>query len=172
MIYFSQRRLLRSLLTPNLVCRSLFDIPLESLSHSGYNAIWLDVDNTLLGAEDRDVSLNTQNWVLAAKSLGYSVVILSNNRRHYRIERICNQVDVDGVFRAMKPFPHSIRKVARQRQISLRRSIVVGDQLLTDVIVGNWVRAYSVLVDPMDKKLSLFKTVQREIELFFLARLQ
>ena len=171
MIYPSQHRLLRSLLSPNLVCASIHDIPLEQLIRSGYTSIWLDVDNTLVGAHQREATLRTLNWIQQAKSLGYSVFVLSNNRSQLRIDRICRQLSIDGLYRALKPFPHSLRDFAKVRKIDLRRSIVVGDQLFTDVIVGNWVRAFSILVDPLDKKLSLFKTVQRELELFFLERL-
>lgn len=163
---------MRALLTPNMVCKSIFDIPLDSLKQTGYDTLWLDVDNTIVGVDERDVSLRTQNWIVSAKSIGFNVFILSNNRSQKRIERICNQLDIDGLYKSMKPMPYSIQRMARQHRVSLRRSIVVGDQLFTDIILANWVRAYSVLVDPLDKKLSLFKTVQRELELFFLGHLQ
>ncbi|NBV82551.1 YqeG family HAD IIIA-type phosphatase [bacterium] len=170
MIYASQLRLIRSLLSPNLVCSSIHDIPLEQLMKSGYTSLWLDVDNTLVGVTQREATLRTLNWIQAAKSLGYSVFIVSNNRSQLRVDRICTQLGVDGIYRAMKPLPHSLKDFAQSRKIDLRRGIIVGDQLFTDIIVGNWVRGFSVLVDPLDKKLSLFKTVQRELELFFLER--
>jgi HAD superfamily phosphatase (TIGR01668 family) len=171
MIYASQYQLLQSLLTPNLVCPAIHDIPLSQLYDEGFQTLLLDVDNTLVGALDREATLSTANWIHQAKGLGYDVYIISNNRNRYRIERICTQLGLEGMYRALKPFPHALKEFAADRNINLRKSIMVGDQLFTDVIIGNWVRAYSVLVDPLDKKLSLFKTVQRELELFFLNRL-
>ena len=49
---------------------------------------------------------------------------------------------------------------------------MVGDQLFTDVLIGNWLGANSVLVDPIDKRLSFFKTLQRQIELQLMRWLQ
>lgn len=171
MIYQSQRRLLRAILSPNLICASIYAIPLEQLSIAGYTSIWLDVDNTLVGAQQRDTTLQTVNWIQQAKALGFSVFIISNNRSQNRIERIGRQLSINGIYRAMKPLPHAIRGYAKVKNIDLRRGIVVGDQLFTDIVLGNWIRSFSILVDPLDKKLSLFKTVQRELELFFLERL-
>lgn len=170
MIYSGQRRLVRALLSPNLICTSIYDIPLDKLATSGYTSLWLDVDNTLMGVQDREATLQTANWVQYAQSLGYSVFIVSNNRNQRRIERICEQLSVEGIYKAYKPFPHALQAYAASKNLDLRRGIVVGDQLFTDTIVGNWVRGYSILVDPLDKKLSLFKTIQRELELFFLER--
>lgn len=165
MIYPSQRRLLRAILTPNLVCPTVFDIPLASLVEKGYKTLLLDVDNSLVGRDDRDPTLRTVNWIIHAKGLGLSVHIVSNNRSVNRIRRICDQLDVDGLYRAWKPFPWALRSYANHHQIQLNQCIMVGDQLFTDIIIGNWIRGYSVLVDPMDKRMSLFKTIQRELEL-------
>ncbi len=165
MIYSSQRQLIRSILTPNLICTSIFDIPLATLVEKGYKTLLLDVDNTLVGIDDRDPTLRTVNWIIHAKGLGLSVHIVSNNRNFNRIRRICDHLDIEGLYRAWKPFPWAIRSYAAQQRIQLNRCIMVGDQLFTDVILGNWIRGYSVLVDPMDKRLSLIKTIQRELEL-------
>ncbi|NBV41682.1 YqeG family HAD IIIA-type phosphatase [bacterium] len=168
MIYPSQIQILRQLLTPNLTCESIHDLPLEDLINSGFTHLLFDADNTLITMQEREASLRTQHWIQYAKSVGFQIHIISNNRSHRRIERLCQQLDVEGLYRAVKPLPHAITHFANERNINLKKSVIIGDQLLTDVIVANWVRAYSVLVDPLDKRLSLFKTVQREIELYIL----
>ena len=89
-----------------------------------------------------------------------------------RIQRVSRQLEVFGIHFSLKPFVWSTRNFAKRMGFDLTRSIIIGDQLFTDVIMGNWLRSYTILVDPLDKKLSFVKTVQREIELFLLRKFQ
>lgn len=164
MIYPEQRRIIRSLLTPQLRCAQLEDIPLQDLYDRGYLHLLLDLDNTLLSPRLRDISLRTLNWVNKAHSIGYDVCIISNNHDHYRVTRAAKQLGIRGLYRANKPGTIALRDYAKQYNIELKSSVLVGDQLLTDVLVANWVRAYSIWVDPMDRQLTFIKTLQKEFE--------
>jgi len=163
--------ILKKLVTPNEVYESITDINLESLLKFGYNTVFLDVDNTLVTYHERQVNLQVTAWVNQVKSLGYHVYILSNNISKQRISHITNQLGVKGIYFACKPFTYSIRDFARHHKINFKKSIFIGDQLLKDVIIANWLHAYSILVDPLDKKLSFFKTGQRNFELYLLDKM-
>ena len=62
------------------------------------------------------------------------------------------------------------RDLANKHNIDFKKTITIGDQLFTDVIGGNWCKTYTILVDPLDKKLSFIKTLQRELELFLIKK--
>ena len=64
----------------------------------------------------------------------------------------------------MKPLPFSLKEFAKIHKINLKKTIYVGDQILTDVFVGNWVKAYSVLVLSDKYPLTFIKTIQKDIE--------
>ena len=159
----------QALFLPSLIVDQLREIPLEYLHDAGYQVFFLDVDNTLLGTEAKSVPLDVLNWVQSVKGMGFEVVVLSNNSSHHRINRICDQLGVKGYYRAMKPLPFSLYTWCRDNKISPEKTVVVGDQVFTDIMLGQWVRAYSVLIEPVDKKFSLIKSIQREIELKLLA---
>jgi uncharacterized protein len=161
----------KTLFLPSLIVDQLRDIPLEFLQDSGYSVFFLDVDNTLLAKDAKQVPLDVLNWVQAVKGMGFEVVVLSNNSSRHRIKRICDQLGVPGYYRAMKPLPFTLYTWCRDRGISPDKTIVVGDQVLTDIVLGKWVRAYSVLIEPVDKKFSVIRSIQREIELKILASL-
>lgn len=164
--------ILKTLFLPSLIVDQLRDIPLDYLYDSGYRVFFLDVDNTLVSVHEKWVPLDILNWVQAVKGMGFEVVILSNNSSKYRIKRICEQLGVHGYYRAFKPLPHTLYTWCKENKIAPHTTVVVGDQVLTDVLLGQWVRAYSILVEPLDKKFSVVKSIQREIELKLLHLLQ
>lgn len=164
--------LLRELLVPDAIYESVEDIPFKPLFDRGYQTILLDVDNTLLTFDQRDISLQKINWINALRLTGFQVLLLSNNMRRRRINRICHQVGVHGYYLSMKPMTFTLKKMARRFHLDLSRCIVIGDQLFVDILMGNWVRAYTILVDPINKKQSFFKTMQRELALSLLKKLR
>jgi uncharacterized protein len=163
--------ILRTLFLPSLIVDQLREIPLEYLHDSGYKVFFLDVDNTLLAKDAKLVPLDVLNWVQAVKGMGFEVVVLSNNSSRHRINRICDQLGVSGYYRSMKPLPFTLYTWCRDNRVSPSQTVVVGDQVLTDIVLGQWVRAYSVLIEPVDKKFSVLRSIQREIELKILASL-
>jgi len=160
--------ILKSLLIPKEYAESVHHIDLPHLYAQGYKTLFLDLDNTLLSPEEMYLTLHFEHWIEQAKSIGFQVFIVSNNSHYRRVKRICDQVNIKGLYFAMKPFSYSIRHLAKKEYINLEQSILIGDQVLTDILVGNWLNMYSVLVDPLDKKLSFLKTMQRDIELWLL----
>ncbi len=161
--------LLKALFLPSLIVDQLREIPVDELYDSGYRVFFLDVDNTLMSLHDKQVPLDVLNWIHAVKGMGFEVILLSNNSSRYRIKRVCDQLGVHGYYRAMKPLPFTLYTWCGDHKIPSHKAVVVGDQVFTDVVLGRWVKAYTVLIEPVDKKFSIIKSIQREIELKLLA---
>jgi len=158
------RKIIEMLLIPNAWYRGVEEIPMEALYHRGFNTIFLDVDNTLLPYEQRELTLQKLTWITRLKESGYRVFFLSNNLSKRRIERLCRQAGLSGVHFACKPFAASLRELARDCSVQLDKSLIVGDQLLKDVALAKWVGAYGILVDPLSVKGSVLKSFQRDLE--------
>ncbi len=163
--------IIKDIFLPNEHYHKVDDIDLGKLYDKGYRNLFLDIDNTLMSYDDRELSLQTLEWVERNKQLGFKCFILSNNSSRNRIERISRQMKCPGVYFALKPFTYSIQELARQYNVSLERSIIIGDQLFKDVVLGKWLKMYSILVDPIDIRHSFFKTLQRDIEVKLLDKL-
>jgi len=157
--------IIRELCTPDEHYSSVFDIPMESLFTQGFRNIVLDVDNTLITYNQKKLSLRYMNWIDKAKSIGFSVYLLSNNRSYDRINRIIQQTETQGFHFSCKPLSYSLKALSRNYNFRLKETIIIGDQLLTDIVLGKWTRTYSILVDPIDKRMSFIKTVQRDVEI-------
>lgn len=162
----------KEIFTPNEICETVEDIVLESLFFKGYRTLLLDVDNTLVPYSQRKLTLQKINWVQKCRNIGFDIFLVSNNLNNRRIRHIAEQIDVyQGIYFALKPFPFSVQDLAGIYNLDLTRTVVIGDQLFTDIVMGNWLKSYTILVDPLDKRLSFFKTLQRDIELYFLKQL-
>ncbi|MEK9657603.1 MAG: YqeG family HAD IIIA-type phosphatase [bacterium] len=160
--------ILDSLFRPDLLTDRVESIDLDQLKTQGYQILLLDIDNTVLRMDERKLSLQCLHWIERAKMLGFLLFFISNNSKHKRVELVCEQAKVSGRFFSCKPFPFSICELLKSLSVKPEKVVVVGDQLFTDVLVSNWIGAYSVLVDPLDKRLSFFKTLQRQLELSIL----
>ncbi len=163
-----QLQVLRDLFIPRAILEGLDDIIADELYRSGYRTFFLDVDNTLLTYEQTRVSLQRHQWVDMVRSMGFQVFLLSNNSDGRRIGKIGAQLGTQGLYFSMKPFAFCVRELAADMGVDLKTSVFVGDKLLMDVVAGNWVGAYTIWVDPLDKKDSFLRTVQRDLELAFL----
>ena len=136
-------------MVPNEERGYVWDMDLERLSQAGYKTMILDVDRTLLGYRERVMSLQHVNWIQKCQSYGFEVFFLSNNRSKKRIKRVAEQVNVNGIYCAMKPFTMGLKQLQQTYNLDLETSIVVGDQLFKDTLVANWMGVYNVLVEPL-----------------------
>ncbi|MBT3261737.1 hypothetical protein HOC37_05095 [bacterium] len=158
--------LVKYILVPKEVSEKLEDIDFLRLYAEGYRVLLLDIDNTLMTYRQRALSLQKIHFLERVKSIGFEIYLVSNNINMNRAKRVAKDLKVKGVYFSLKPLVFGVRELAEKNMLDLSKAVVVGDQILTDVIMGNWLRCYTVLVDPLDKKLSFLKTLQREIELF------
>jgi uncharacterized protein len=162
----------KTLISPKEVYSAVEEIDLDSLYRQGYRTIFLDVDNTLLTYSETEISFQKITWIEKVKLAGYKVFIISNNSSCRRIKKVSEQMGVFGLYFAMKPMVLGIKELASDWEVDLTKSLVIGDQLLTDIIFGNWVKAHTVLVDPLDKNVSFLRALQREVEMFLLKKLE
>ena len=155
---------LQELFLPDEIVEELELIDIDERLLDGFSTIILDLDNTLLGTYERNIPLENIHWIQQLKSLGFRVFVFSNNSDKRRVQKMCSQLKVYGTFFSMKPLPFSLKEFAKIHNVDLKKTIYVGDQMLTDVFVGNWVKAYSVLVLSDKYPLTFIKTVQKDIE--------
>mgnify|MGYP000101533031 CR=1 FL=1 len=169
-MFRSYLEIFKTLLIPNEIHHEVEQIDEGTLYNKGFRTIFLDIDNTVMGYSEREISLKKATWVKRVIASGFKVYIVSNNSGFRRINRVAKELNITGTYFSMKPFSFSFRDLANRYNIDFTKSITIGDQLFTDVIGGNWCKTYTILVDPLDKKLSFIKTLQRELELYLIKK--
>lgn len=138
-----------SLLQPDLVLGGcILKLTPEILEHYQLRGLVLDVDDTLVSTRARDVSPQLLTWLTTIRPLA-QVFLVSNNISRARIQRIATDLDVPFVFGAGKPSRRKLRQVVDQMNLPPEQVAIVGDRLFTDVLVGNRMGLFTILVEPI-----------------------
>ncbi|WP_028544881.1 YqeG family HAD IIIA-type phosphatase [Paenibacillus taiwanensis] len=135
-------------LIPRLRVRTVYDIDLTLLKSKGLKGIITDLDNTLVGAKDPLATPQLAAWLEEVKRQGFKLVIVSNNDLT-RVSNFATPLNIQFVHAARKPSQRPFRKAMKLMELSPKETAVVGDQLLTDVLGGNRMQMFTILVDPI-----------------------
>ena len=76
--------------------------------------------------------------------------LFSNNPSRSRIGGVAEQLGVDFTTSAGKPRRSPLRRVLQQLDLPAAQVAMVGDRVFTDVLAGNRLGMYTVLVKPID----------------------
>jgi len=136
------------MLMPKLRVDTVYDIDLEGLYAQGYRGIITDLDNTLVGAKAPDATPELIEWFARVKEVGFKLIIVSNNNLN-RVSVFATPLDIQYVHSARKPSNVPFRKAMNMMGLTPEQTMVVGDQMLTDVFGGNRLGLYTVLVLPI-----------------------
>lgn len=156
-------------LYPNLYVEKVSDIHFKELYEEGFRGVMFDVDNTLVPFDQLDAHDELVEFIQMLQEVGFHVGLVSNNSRK-RVEALNRKLNLTIMPNAMKPFTHRLRKVLDTLDVPHDKAIFVGDQLFTDVWVGNRLGMYTVLVEPIQKKEQLVTKVKRGTESLVLKR--
>lgn len=128
--------------------RSVADIDLDDLEQRGIRGILLDFDNTLLAWSENTVSQQVMSWVRRATKRGFRLCIVSNAPDE-RLAAQAKRLHIPFVSKALKPTGKGINRAIELLGLRHDEVIMVGDQMFTDVLAGNRLGLFTVLVNPI-----------------------
>ncbi len=136
---------------PNIYQKSIYTLDYTKLLSKGIKCILFDLDNTIAPSHINEVTEKTKELIISLKQKGFKVWIFSNSPKK-RVENFKNLLGIDGIYFACKPLQKKLKKFVKNSEFQLNEIALVGDQLLTDVAVGNKVGITTVLVNPVSTK--------------------
>ncbi|MBM5807513.1 MAG: YqeG family HAD IIIA-type phosphatase [Cyanobacteria bacterium M_surface_10_m2_179] len=141
---------LPQLLQPNLVAPgTLAELPLHQLLDQGIRALVLDVDRTLLPRHGHTLPAPMEAWLRRAQQT-LPLHLFSNNPSRSRIGSVAEQLGVNFTTSAGKPRRGPLRRVLEGLDLPHGQVAIIGDRVFTDVLAGNRLGLYTVLVKPVD----------------------
>lgn len=135
----------------------------EMIKNEGYKLIVCDVDNTLAPYEILDPPETVISWVKDNKSNGVEIVFVSNNNGE-RVKRFNEPLGLKVYNNAKKPSPKMIIKAMNECNVTRDETLILGDQLLTDVWAAKRAGCKAYIVPPIKDKTTLFFKTKRLIE--------
>ncbi|MFZ5814472.1 MAG: YqeG family HAD IIIA-type phosphatase [Bacillota bacterium] len=143
--------------------QSIFNIDLARLKQMGKRAIMLDLDNTLVRWNDPDPTPGLITWLDEVRAKGFQVCIVSNNTGP-RVSEFAAKVGIPFISRATKPRRKGFREAMERLGVTPAETVVVGDQIFTDILGGNRAGAYTILVVPIDPREFIGTRLVRQVE--------
>jgi HAD superfamily phosphatase (TIGR01668 family) len=135
-------------LRPDGFADSLSAVSLDELAAMGIRGIIVDLDNTLLGYGMDDIAPQDVAWIEAARSRGFALALVSNNFTE-RVRRVSERVGVPAVPNALKPLRRGFSRALTMLGTPKAATIVIGDQLFTDVLGAKLVGLRVILTRPI-----------------------
>jgi len=150
---------------PRMYQKDIFRINYQKLKEKGYKLIIFDLDNTIGTIDTEECDLKTVKFINDLTK-DFKIVIASNSYSS-RVFKYTKEIKCDVFAFSLKPTLKVIRKIKKKYQINYQDMVIIGDQILTDVLVGNRKGLLTILVDPIKnldfKVTSLNRRLERVI---------
>lgn len=140
---------LNKLLQPDVILEgSILNLTPDIILHYQLKGLVLDVDETLVPFKSSTASAELQQWVAQTKQVA-QLWLVSNNLSDSRIGGIARSLNLPYIFGAVKPSRRKLRQAVAAMNIPVNQIAMVGDRLFTDVLAGNRLGMFTILVEPI-----------------------
>jgi hypothetical protein len=137
------------LLQPDLLLETtILGLTPDLIQQNHLKGLVLDVDETLVPITTAQISAELLPWVEQIRQVS-SLWLVSNNISENRIKRIAEVLKVPYITGAGKPSRRKLRRAVEAMQLRPEEVGMVGDRLFTDVLAGNRLGMFTILVQPM-----------------------
>ncbi|MFP4456254.1 MAG: YqeG family HAD IIIA-type phosphatase [Clostridia bacterium] len=154
-----------SFLIPDYSYRTIYDIDFEKLKKEGIKLVLVDIDNTIIAWDSVIVNEKLIAFFDELKDSGFVVRILSNAPKE-RAKEISKKLGVKGIGRSYKPFSFNFKKSINSEGFKKSETIMIGDQIFTDLLGAKLAGIKVILVDPISKKELKVTKFMRLLEKF------
>lgn len=148
---------------PDLIKKSVLEIDLENLKTRGICGLILDLDNTVIHWNRKELDQNIYNWFALLHRHQIKFCFLSNNFSG-RVSKIAEKTNGFYVARAWKPFGKGFEKCREKMNLPTTSVAVIGDQLFTDILGGNIAGMFTILVNPLSREEFITTKIMRIFE--------
>ncbi|EGW40319.1 MULTISPECIES: YqeG family HAD IIIA-type phosphatase [unclassified Desulfosporosinus] len=149
---------------PTLQAPSLDLISVEQLVQDGIRGLIIDLDNTMTPWNAVEVGPKVAEWFIKVKTAGIRACVVSNNKKRQRVAVVAERLGIPFVFRATKPRGRAFRAGMNRLGTGHKDTAVIGDQLFTDILGGNRLGLYTILVTPINENEFIGTRILRQME--------
>lgn len=156
---------------PDEFVKDIFHIKAEDLKARGIKGIITDLDNTLVAWDSPTATPEIIEWLGSMQEVGIRVTIVSNNNK-LRVRAFSEPIQIPFIAKANKPLGLSFRRALKLMGTRKEETVVIGDQLLTDIFGGNRRGLHTILVIPVATSDAKITSFNRKLEAQIMGRLK
>jgi len=150
------------LIVPTKIAESIQEIDVEYLIKNGKKLLLLDIDNTIVPRGDIEAPKEVMDWVKKARKAGLIACLMSNNNKKH-FPYLEEFVDHYAIY-SKKPFKANYQRLMNKFGVSANETVMIGDQIFTDVLGANRLGIHSILVRRQKYYGKFFRVILHKIE--------
>ena len=139
-------------------------ISIEDLVQQGIKLVLLDRDNTCVPRDTKMVPPEISAWFEKAHAAGLTLCLISNNIHLNEVQRSAHELGIEGEGFACKPLPRALTAAMKRFSATKKQTVMVGDQIFTDVIAGNLAGVSTILIKPQSTEDLWYTNIIRHVE--------
>ncbi|WP_058485243.1 YqeG family HAD IIIA-type phosphatase [Defluviitalea phaphyphila] len=142
---------------------SVFDLDIKDLKEKKIKGLIFDIDNTLAPFDIEYPNKKLINFFKKLKEEGFKICLMSNNTEE-RVIKFNEKLKVYTIHKAAKPRRRSFKKAMQLMNTNKDSTVIIGDQIFTDVWGGNRVGIMTILVVPISERDEWITKIKRGLE--------
>ena len=139
-----------SVFKPKLYKKSIFDIDYNELKKNKIELIIFDLDNTIIEVDKTLPSEKVKKLIIKLKK-DFTIVVASNNVKE-RVKKVSKYLECDNLYSIGKPSKKIKKFIDKRYGIKMQNTCIIGDQIVTDIFMGNRLSMFTILIDPIGDK--------------------
>lgn len=151
------------LFKPTFWLKNVLEIDEKFLSEHNVSAMVLDMDNTLSMHGNPAAEDGVMEWLAKMRSLGIKMRVVSNNTNK-RVAPLAAVLGLPFTANGAKPLTFGVNRAVKAMGVGKSETLVIGDQIFTDVMAGNLAGIRTVLVEPFHLEKTWTFRLKRRIE--------
>ncbi|MBD5130088.1 MAG: YqeG family HAD IIIA-type phosphatase [Ruminococcaceae bacterium] len=151
------------LFKPTFWLKSVLMIDENFLYEHNVSAMVLDMDNTLSMHGNPAAEEGISEWLDKMRELGIKMRVVSNNNTK-RVEPLAEILGLPFTANGAKPLTFGVNRAVKAMGAKKSETLVIGDQIFTDVMAGNLAGIRTVLVEPFHLENTWTFRLKRRIE--------
>lgn len=148
---------------------SIYDIDYQKLKKRGIKCLIFDLDNTIARVDELKMSSKSRKFLENLKK-DFDLYVISNNSKK-RVKSYLQDLDIYFVHWSLKPSTRGIRTILKHKDYKKEEMIIIGDQIVTDILSGKRAGIMTALVDPIGLKDLKITSLNRFFERRILKKL-
>ena len=148
---------------PSEYADSIRQINYKKLYQEGYRGILFDIDNTLVPYDMEHPNKEIIDLFENIKKMGFKIALVSNNNK-IRVTTFNEKLKVFAIHKALKPMTRNLKRAMQAIKTNKKNTVLVGDQIFTDIYGGNRIKIKTILVVPIAEKEEWFTRIKRNTE--------
>ncbi|MDE7361162.1 MAG: YqeG family HAD IIIA-type phosphatase [Oscillospiraceae bacterium] len=151
------------LFKPTFWLKNVLAIDEDFLYEHNVSAMVLDMDNTLSMHGNPAAEDGIMDWLEKMRGLGVKMRVVSNNTNK-RVAPLAAMLGLPFTANGAKPLTFGVNRAVREMGAKKSETLVIGDQIFTDVMAGNLAGIRTVLVEPFHLEKTWTFRLKRRLE--------